>query len=239
MNGPERRYTRDEIESIFAAAADAQEGVHGASASTGLTLSEMQEIGVEAGISRDAIARAAHALETPKPSSVSGSLLGFPIRVGETAELGRRLTDEEWERVVVMLRETFNARGKLDATGSFRQWTNGNLQALLEPGENGHRLRLQTYNQQARAFMGIGLGALGIGVISTMSAAISGVLSTESIASLSGMFVMGTGLFALGAARLPSWSRMRRQQMRAILARLQNHVIDTAARPQSDEGESS
>lgn len=220
----ERRYSKEEVEQVFASAADAQELGRGSTAgSTGLTLREMQDIGLEAGIAPDAVARAAAGLTRAKPSSVSGTMLGFPIKVGESAELGRRLTDEEWERVVVMLRETFSARGKLDATGSFRQWTNGNLQALLEPGENGHRLRLQTYNQQSRMFMGLGIGFIGVGAASALSAAIGHVFTADSIASVSGIFVMGAGMFALGAARLPSWARQRRQQMREVLAWLQSN----------------
>jgi hypothetical protein len=228
----ERRYSKEEVEQIFANAADAQELGRGTNTgSTGLTLREMQDIGLEAGIAPDAVARAAAGVTRAKPASVSGTILGLPIKVGESAELGRRLTDEEWERVVVMLRETFNARGKLDATGSFRQWTNGNLQALLEPGENGHRLRLQTYNQQARTFMGIGIGVLGLGVASGLSAAIGHVFTADSIASVGGIFVMGAGLFALGAARLPMWARQRRQQMREVLAWVQSNDSNQTGEP--------
>jgi hypothetical protein len=50
----------------------------------------------------------------------------------------------EERNIVVTLRETFEARGRLQRDGSFRQWTNGNLQALLEPSATGHRLRLST-----------------------------------------------------------------------------------------------
>jgi hypothetical protein len=223
----ERRYSREEVEQIFASAADAQElGQGGTAGSAGLTLAEMQEIGLEAGLSPDAIARAAAGVALPAPDSISGRMLGLPIRVGETAELGRRLTDEEWERVVVLLRDTFNAHGKVDASGSLRQWTNGNLQALLEPGTDGHRIRLQTYNQQARMFMGFGIVTLGIGVTTAISAVIGGVFTPESMASLGGVFVMGSGFFVVGAARLPGWARTRRQQMRDIIAQLRD-TIDT------------
>lgn len=217
----DRRYSKEEVEQIFASAAEAQELGRERSPATGLTLAEMKEIGLEAGIAPDAVARAAAHLTAPASSSTSSRILGLPIRVGESADLGRRLTDEEWERVVVALRETFNARGKLDATGSFRQWTNGNLQALLEPSENGHRLRLQTFNQRATTFMGIGAATLGVGVVAAASAAVGGVFNADSLASVGGLYVIGSGLFALGAARLPSWARTRRQQMRDILARFQ------------------
>jgi hypothetical protein len=54
------------------------------------------------------------------------------------------------------LREIFKARGAIRYDGPFRQWTNGNLQALLEPTQNGHRLRLQTVNGDSRTLMRMG-----------------------------------------------------------------------------------
>ncbi len=77
-------------------------------------------------------------------------VLGLPLGVGRTVELGRKLTDEEWDHLVVDLRETFDARGQVRQDGSLRQWTNGNLQALLEPTPTGDRLRLRTMNGNAR-----------------------------------------------------------------------------------------
>ncbi len=69
-----------------------------------------------------------------------------------------------------MLRETFDARGRLKAEGSFRQWTNGNLQALLEPTSSGHRLRLSTRKGDVKALVAVGIGLLGAaaGMLVTM-----------------------------------------------------------------------
>jgi hypothetical protein len=66
---------------------------------------------------------------------------GLPIGVGRTVELDRPRSDSDWERLVADLRETFEARGMVRYDGPFRQWTNGNLQALIEPTPSGHRLR--------------------------------------------------------------------------------------------------
>ena len=52
------------------------------------------------------------------------------------------------------LREIFKARGAIRYDCPFRQWTNGNLQALLEPAQNGHRL--QTVNGDSRTLMRMG-----------------------------------------------------------------------------------
>ena len=76
-------------------------------------------------------------------------LLGLPLGVAQTVEFDRKLTDQEWERIVADLRETFEAPGVVRQQGSLRQWTNGNLQALLEPTATGQRLRMRTVKGNA------------------------------------------------------------------------------------------
>jgi hypothetical protein len=87
-----------------------------------------------------AVAQAAHALDL-RGRAAARTFLGLPVGVERTVNLDRRLTDEEWERRVVELREVFQAGGTLSAQGSLRQWTNGNLHVVLEPTAEGSRLR--------------------------------------------------------------------------------------------------
>ena len=181
-----------------------------------MTLSELQEIGREAGIAPEAVAHAATSLSrTPTPTS--RHFLGFPVGVGRNIELGRRLSDDEWERLVVDLRETFDARGRITAQGSFRQWTNGNLQALLEPTETGHRLRLKTLKANARMMMIGGLGALGYAAVTLMSTVLGGNVDFASTGTVA---LVGLAFLGAGALRLPSWANLRRRQMEEVIARL-------------------
>lgn len=104
----------------------------------GLTLTELQEIGREVGISPELVREAANSLDAPAQRG-SRRWLGLPIGVSRTIELDRKLSESEWERLVVDLRETFDARGSVRSEGNFKQWTNGNLQALVEPMGAGWR----------------------------------------------------------------------------------------------------
>ena len=61
----------------------------------GLTLADPQEIGREVGISPDAVAKAANALDL-RGRVVSRTFLGLPIGVERTVALNRWLTDAEW-----------------------------------------------------------------------------------------------------------------------------------------------
>jgi hypothetical protein len=216
----ERRYSEDEVAEIFRRAAEAQqEGTLVPLASRdGLTLGALQEIGREVGLPSDLIVRAAKSLERAGRPSTS-RFVGLPIGVGRTVELERRLTDAEWDRLVVDLRETFDARGRLRQDGSFRQWSNGNLQALLEPTEGAERLRLKTMNGWAQAWMMGGLAILGIGVV-TLIATLGDASTAEALSKSATIAALGAGSFAIGALRLPGWARLRRRQMEEISARV-------------------
>lgn len=212
----ERRYNEDEVAEIFERAAHAQQGEQRQlPAREGMTLAELQEIGGQVGIPADLVAHAASALDRVEPAS--RKLLGFPIGVGHVVDLGRKLTDEEWERFVVVLRDTFDARGSVRYDGPFRQWTNGNLQALLEPTETGHRIRFRTTNGSARAWMTGGIGLLGLA-----GAVFTAILITGrgDAGGLTSLVFIGLGLFGVGALRLPSWARRRRRQMEALAEQL-------------------
>jgi hypothetical protein len=217
----ERRYTDEEVASIFERATETQHaGRRQLHSGEGMTLAELQEIGREVGIPGELVAQAARAVDQPTANPKRG-FLGLPIGVGKTVDLGRRITETEWEQLVVDLRETFDARGTVRSDGSFRQWTNGNLQALLEPTETGHRLRLRTVRGQARLLLGGGLAMLGMAAAMMVILAVTGRLGEAG--ALSGpalLSALGVGMFVTGAVRLPGWAKLRQQQMEAVAARL-------------------
>jgi hypothetical protein len=217
----ERRFNEAEVAAILEKAAEAQQaGSHQLPSGEGMTLAELQTIGSEVGIDPRLVAQAAHALDKAGRST-SRKFLGVPIGVGRTIDLGRRLSDDEWERLVVDLRETFDARGNIRHEGSFRQWTNGNLQALLEPTPTGHRLRLRTVKGDAVGWITGGLGLIGAAAVLFVSTVLgspggdAGALSAVVFLS-----AMGVTMFGAGALRLPAWARLRSRQMEEIAGRL-------------------
>jgi hypothetical protein len=223
----ERRYDDKEIAAIFRAATEevSQSPPHEVARNEGLTLAELQAIGSEVGISSDAVAQAARAMDVRR-GAASRTFLGLPIGVARTVSLNRRLTEEEWERLVVQLREVFNARGRTRSDGSLRQWTNGNLQVLLEPTETGHRLRFGTLHGGARASIGAGIAVLGVTTTVIISSALGGTLSA-AIPGIAVLFAAGVGMIASGALRLPRWARLRERQMEALAARITSSDKDT------------
>lgn len=195
-----RRYNDEEVAAIFLAAAEGpQPTLLHPPPDQGLTLTELQDIGREVGISPGAVARAAQSLDL-RGRAMSRTFLGLPIGVGRTVALNRWLSDEEWEQLVGELRDVFNARGTVRSEGSLRQWTNGNLHALLEPTPSGHRLRLGTVNGNARASMRAGLGVLGVSAALAVATAVGGTVA-HAVPGIVFLATAGLGLFANGALR--------------------------------------
>ena len=210
----DRRYSDDEVSAIFARAAEVEDSTpHAVHSREGMNLAQLQQIGREAGIAPELISRAARELDQP-PSPAVPSILGLPLGVARTVELGRKLSDDEWDRFVVSLRETFNARGHISTQGAFRTWSNGNLHVMLEPSAGGHRVRFRTIKGNARSL--IVAGAL----LLTFTAAILGVSyftgggafarAAENVGVLG---LIGGALAIVGGVQLPSWARTRRAQM--------------------------
>jgi hypothetical protein len=213
----ERRYTEEESSTIFHIAAQGPStSSHHLSRADGLTLADLQAIGREVGIAPDAVAYAAQTLEV-RQGGVSRTLLGLPIGVERRVTLRRRLTDEEWERLVVQLRDVFKARGSIKTDGSLRQWTNGNLYVLLEPTPIGDRLRLGSLNGGATASLRFGLVSLGAAAFFAI-ANLSGHLADAG--TIAGLVAGGLLLLANGGLRLRGWARLRGRQMEDLAAQL-------------------
>ncbi|HEY9226188.1 MAG TPA: hypothetical protein VIP11_06050 [Gemmatimonadaceae bacterium] len=222
---PERRFSESEIQAIFQRATEATpvEQPHASASSEGMTLVELQEIGREAGISPEQIARAAKSLDVVSQREPR-RVFGLPMGVERTVELDRQLSEQEWERLVVLLRETFNARGRVASEGSLRQWTNGNLQALLEPTANGQRVRLRTFKGNAPPRMVVVVGMLGLALTGIAAAVMRGALGdTGMVAALATLGAMGATMIGTTIASLPRWARQRAEQMESIAERLEEN----------------
>ena len=223
---PDRHYNEDEVAAIFRAAAEGSESrtLPGGRAD-GLTLHDLQDIAREVGISPTAVSRAAQSLDRPRSAAVPQTFLGLPIAVERTVALDRNLTDTEWELLVVQLREVFRARGTVRAQGSMREWSNGNLHALLEPTPTGYQLRLGTFKGNARASTAIGTLMLGMSAVVGFVVAAHGTI-VDVAPAIASLATIGVVFLANGALRLPGWARLRRRQMDDVAAQLTRTMQD-------------
>jgi hypothetical protein len=218
----ERRYDEQEIAAIFERAAEAQKAAQRhLSQSEGLTLAELQEIGAEAGITPAFIAQAATAINRTAAPRPPVTYFGVPIGVARSIDLPRPLSDEEWERLVVDLRETFHAHGNVGRDGSLRQWTNGNLKALVEPTPSGYRLRLETRSDDLVMRLSIGSIMAAMMLFFTLIVLLKDPVSLSKLATIGMMSLIAAGVAGYTAYfKAPRWSRTRATQMEAIIERV-------------------
>jgi hypothetical protein len=222
-----RRYGDDEVREIFSLATtggtrDQPLPVE----SGGLTLEELQHIGLEAGIEPARVAQAAANLDARgRPAPVRRSF-GLPIGVSRVVDLPRAPTDREWERLISEFRTTFGAQGRATTSGGLREWSHGNLHICVEPAEQGERLRLSTLKSDAMALNGLGLVMGGMSVL--MAAVVAAAGKPGKALVVLGMFG-GMALAAFGAnlVRLPRWARERERQMEAIA----EHAVKLLSNP--------
>ncbi len=223
---PDRRYNENEVEAIFRAAAEGSDSrMLPGSRADGLTLNDLQDIAREVGISPTAVSRAAQSLDRPRDAAIPQTFLGLPLAVERTVALDRNLTDTEWDLLIVRLREVFHARGTVRTQGSLREWSNGNLHALLEPTPTGYQLRLGTFKGNARASTAVGALMLGMSAVVGFVVAAHGTIVDAAPAIVS-LATIGAVFIANGALRLPRWARLRRRQMDDVAAQLTQAMQD-------------
>jgi hypothetical protein len=212
----ERRYSEEEVAAIFDRATKAQAGgKRQLPPGEGMTLAGLQEIGREVGIPGDLVAEAARSIDL-RGRDTTRRILGLPVGVGKVVDFGRPLSDKEWELLVVDLRQTFDATGRLRVDGSFRQWSNGNLKVMVEPTPTGHQVRFQTLRSRSTSLIAAGSAML---VAAILLVGFRG-LDPESLVKHLSMGAAAVGLLAWGAIPLPAWARLRRRQMEELVARL-------------------
>ncbi len=223
---PERRYDDDEMAEIFnrATRVDASRSTHTTPSEVGegMTLAELQEIGAEAGIDPALVAQAAASLRVRAPDAAPVRRFGVPLSVHRSVDLPARLTDEEWDRLVVRLREVFQAKGVVRREGSLHSWANGNLQILMEPTADGYRLRMRTLSQQIQGRVTGGalmiVGGVSITLFMTLFSmlGLAGGVSFRELLPLLIATLAGTVLFRSGSVRSATWSERRASQFEEI-----------------------
>lgn len=214
----QRKYGEDEVREIFALATHDEGGrLPAPGEDDGLTLEEVQAVGGEVGIAPERVAEAAAALDARPTRLPSRTWLGAPVSVGRVVELPRAATEREWQFLVAELRDTFGAKGRVRSEGSVREWSNGNLHAVLEETETGHRLRLGTRKGNAAEASIVGWTFLATGLFLLIAILAKGKMDALFLPLVFGGG--GAGTLVWNRLRLPAWAGERERQMEHIATR--------------------
>ena len=242
----DHRYDDDDVREILARATEVRTDPGdvlppelsdgGATADPGLTLGELRKVAEEVGIPAERIDEAAAALELDRAGlPPAGRYWGIELATGHAARLPRMLTDGEWERFVVRLRDTFQARGEMESEGSLRSWSNGNLQVLLEPLPQGARIRFTSRDDASKSYVDGALALLTAGAMTGILLLGVSLLGGEAVpwglwALIGSLPALGGGLWAWGRAKAGRWLPLRQHQFRRLGAEAQAAVSDRQER---------
>ena len=216
----ERRYREDEVNDIIDLALTGDE-LDGAieTDQDGLTLKEVQEIGLEVGIVPARVADAARSLELRRDVLAGRRSLGMAIEVGRVIDVRREVTDVEWDLIVAEFRNAVGEHGRVMAHGGVREWAAGAFQASLEPTETGHRIRLRTQKEGARVQNALGFAGLVSGSV-LLAWIVSGTSPPAVEMAMLMSMASGVGLLVSSWLSLPRWTRLREGQLEHIVDRV-------------------
>lgn len=217
---PPRRYDEEEVAEILRRATETSAApVSTGDRADGLTLSQIQEIGSEVGIEPARIEHAARSLVPAEDLGGDARWLGARRSVSRVVPLKRDLTDDEWARLVVLLRETFDARGTVETVGPLRTWYNGNLHVHVEPHGDGHRVRIHTLKGNVVEMSTVGgvflFMAIFIGLLIFLKRGLDPGLIMSAVFGVAGLGVLGATRLTL-----PRWAAERTEQMESIAEEL-------------------
>lgn len=224
----ERRYGDDEVREILALATEVTPAESAlpvpsrSAAGDGLTLRELQEVAAEAGIAPDRVAVAARSLDALRTADDGGDrYFGVDIDANHTVALPRMMTDDEWDRFVVRLRDRFGAPGEVRKEGSLRTWTHGYLKVLLEPLAEGARLRFEGRQQSAKGSVDAAVaiatsGLVGAGLLGGLTALGAAAFEPVLLGMLGSLPFFGAGLYGIGWLQARRWLPRRQAEFAAL-----------------------
>jgi len=212
---PERRYSDDEVKRILSNAVESDAALSASTTERGMTLAEIERIGLEAGLTPASVRAAATSLDYVGRAPTDVRMMGMRVGVGQSVMLARPLDDTEWRRLVVLMRDLFQAQGSEHAVPGGHEWRNGNLRVSMESLGDGAVLQMRTRKGGARSLIATGLSLfLGGGVIEGVAQlGHPGVYDAGGALSL---VLTGAILAGVGVAQVRGWSAARQTQFQEI-----------------------
>lgn len=216
------RYSEQEMALILKRAAELQEGADGRGSH--LSLSEIQAIAAEAGISPSYVSEAAAELQHPQPR---GGWLGAPTRFHEQRTVNASLSPTAVGEIVDCARQELGLHGETSQVLDTIEWKGqsalGWTFITLAPRAGGTRIAI-TASRGDQAVL-VGMGAVGIGILSGLGG-LAVALSVADSPVIASAIIAGSGIAGtLASARLlwrgvaARWRRRTREIIEALAER--------------------
>ena len=219
---PETRFSEDEVQKILAKAAKSQQREESTleEATSGLSLTRLQQVAADVGIAPVHIEAAAREILVRRQSAPAGTIVGLPRELGTLRVAPGVVSDAQWEKIVAELRQIFGKSGIPSQFGALREWvsTNDRSESMpvclrLTPDEAGTRITLrQSVTAMSSLIWGVGGGLAGVAVLIGVLMAIVGFepAVAGAPAMLGGIGVLSAGVGWIGGK---SWSKQQQERL--------------------------
>jgi transposase-like protein len=245
MSDSERRFSDDEAREIIKRALQLQHRKsEDASSPEGLSLSELESIAEDVGVSSELVRQAAAEVETGEATAGRSRFLGATTTPSETVALDRPLGEDELEELLIALPSITGDDGTGNAHRRSLSWstnsvvsmrTGRSLRITAHGSDSGGVVRIrEDLGQVAGGVFGGLIGGVGLGAGFGVGFGVGlGALGSPAFAAIVPIaFVGGSYLLARGIFR--AVSRARRRQVRRVAARVREFFDRGRPAPEAD-----
>ncbi len=236
----QQRYGDKEIAKILKRASQLQRAAPSRPDPTGLSLAELEEVALEAGIDVANVRRAAAEVGRPLDTTLASQLLGAPLRLRLERVLPGELPDDAFETLVPILQTATGGAGLASQVGKSLTWASsgGNnsrrLQVLIAARDGETLIRIEERSTDVALAIHLGIGSGGIAV-----AAPGGLAVAASAGALAGLGVGAAilgAVYALCRSLYKGSTNKRRRRLEGMLAELVEQVSRSTTVRELDSG---
>lgn len=220
-----RRYTEKEVGLILRRATEMQRAAPSAPDPTGLTLAELKEIAVEAGIDPGLLQDAAHEVEAHGPRTLDARLAGAPVRIEVERVVPGELPRERLEQFVPTIQKGTAGQGTATAVGRTLTWSsstdsnNSSQQVLITVRHGETLIRVEE-----------SLGGVCGGLFGGIMGGVGGGVGFGVGGALSASLGLGVGLVAFPLAAVTGSYFLARSIYTAVARGRRKRAVDLANR---------
>ncbi len=216
----DRRYNEAEVAEILDRASRGDPTPLAPASREGLTLAEVEAIAHEVGIEADAVKAAASALPLAYPRNFPGSHQLRRSRMTRVVTLDAVPSDDDWDRMVVALREVFGVAGHVQRSGTLRSWMAPGIEVHGEPEGAGYRIRMNARDDNGWSGMVTGLFSVLSGAVMMGIVAMSGGDDMAVYVATGALMALGAGGAAWGRYHLDRWVEKTGDRLRRAVDRV-------------------
>lgn len=222
-----RKFSKEEAERIFSLAAERQQAKRIDDVNQ-LSLAELEEAGLAAGIDPAFIREAAGDLLRPDRATEQRDFMGFPVELRESHVLEIPFEDEHWKKAVDIFTGVYNKPGSVTEIGTTRRWQSepkeSGIPVTIIAEKESHGTRFTIEKKTWPMTLGFGIGA----AVNTLMGLMFGIIwltttgNEEMIFPAGIMLGIGLLLGIIGGYSTKTMARQDTQKFEEVFRHLNN-----------------